>query len=157
MRKAEFLVAAALVLLSALLIAESARLGIGWSDIGPGSGFVPFWFAAAVAAASLGLLSQEMRSFKVARDPFFPSRAALFFWLKVLLPMVAAVVLVRYLGIYVVAAIYLALFGAWIGRHRWFVVMGTSLLLPLLMYFSFEQFFKLPLPKSLFYGSVLPF
>lgn len=157
MRKAEFLVAAALLLVSSILIAQSARLGLGWSDIGPGSGFVPFWFAAAILVTSLGVLVQEIRNFNVVRESFFPSPAAPFFWLKVLLPTVGAVFLVRYLGIYLVAAIYLALFGIWIGRHRWFVVLGTSLLIPMVMYFSFERFFKLPLPKSLLYGDVIPF
>lgn len=157
MRRAELLVAAALLLLSGVLLGESVRLGIGWSDIGPGSGFVPVWFAAATAAASLGILVQEVRNLKAAQESFFPSRTALLLWLKVLLPTVAAVVLVRYLGIYIVAAVYLALFSAWIGRHRWVVVLAISALIPLVLYFSFERFLKVPLPKSLFYGDVIPF
>ena len=157
MQRAQLSVAAALLLLSGILLWESVRLGIGWSDIGPGSGFVPFWFAAATAVASLGILLQEVRNFKAGQESFLPSRTALLSWLKVVVPTVAAVVLVRYLGIYIVAAVYLALFSAWIGRHRWFVVLGTSLLIPTVMYFGFERFFKLPLPKSLLYGAVLPF
>lgn len=157
MRKAELVVAAALLLLSGVLLGEAVRLGIGWSDIGPGSGFVPFWFAAAISAAALGILVQQARTFRAGGEPFFPSKAALLFWIRVAGPMIAVGVLVRYLGLYIVGAIYLFAFSFLVGRHRWFVALGLSVIIPLVLYFGFERFFKLPLPKSLFYGDVIPF
>lgn len=157
MRTAEIMVAIVLLLLAGVLGWESLRLGVGWTSAGPGAGFVPLWLSIAVAVAGFGILVQQARWVDQTLRPFFPSRTSLVFWLKVLVPMVGVVVLLRSLGIYIVTGLYLALFSAWIGRHRWFVVLGVSLLIPLAMYMSFERFFRLPLPKSLFYGNGLPF
>jgi hypothetical protein len=157
MHSAEIIVALVLLLLAAVLGWESVRLGIEWTSAGPGAGFVPFWLSVAMGVAGLGVLMQQIRRPERTSRPFFPSRSSLVFWLKLLVPMVGLVGLIRYLGIYLVSSLYLALFSAWIGRHRWVVVLGVSLLIPLAMYLSFERFFKLPLPKSLWYGKELPF
>jgi hypothetical protein len=157
MRTAEIIVALVLLLLAGVLGWESLRLGTGWASSGPGPGFVPFWLSVAVAVAGFGVLVQQARRVDQSAPPWFPSRSSLVFWLKILVPMAGVVVLLRSLGIYLVTGLYLALFSAWIGRHRWFVVLGVSLLIPLVMYLSFERFFKLPLPKSFLYGNGLPF
>jgi putative tricarboxylic transport membrane protein len=157
MRTAEIIVALVLLLLAGVLGWESLRMGIGWTSSGPGAGFISFWLSVAVAVAGLGVLLQHVRRTEQSLPPFFPSRSSLVFWLKILVPMAGVVVLLRSLGIYLVTGLYLALFSAWIGRHRWFVVLGVSLLIPLAMYLSFERFFKLPLPKSFLYGNGLPF
>lgn len=157
MRKVELIVTLVFLLLAMVLGREAIRIGSGWTSDGPGAGFVPFWLALTVVVASVVLLVQAMRPGAHPQEPFFPSRAAGLFWLKMLIPMAIAVGLIPSLGIYVVAAVYLAVFAAWMGRHRWFVVLGVSVLIPLVMYVSFERFFKLPLPKSLWYGHGLPF
>jgi hypothetical protein len=157
MRTAETIVAFVLLLLAGVLGWESLRLGVGWTSAGPGPGLIPFLLSVAVAVAGLGILVQQARLVDQMVRPFFPSRPSLLFWLKVLVPMIGVVFLLRSLGIYLVTGLYLALFSAWIGRHRWFVVLGVSLLIPLAMYLSFERFFRLPLPKSFFYGNGLPF
>ncbi|GIX48414.1 MAG: hypothetical protein KatS3mg131_2625 [Candidatus Tectimicrobiota bacterium] len=157
MRTAERLAAAVFLVLAAILVREALRLGVEWTTTGPGAGFVPLWLALAMGLAALGVLLGTFKDTARQAAPFFSSRQAGVFWLKVLLPMVLAVALLPYLGIYLVAALYLAVFAAWIGRHRWYLVAAVSLGVPLAMYLSFERFFRLPLPKSLFYGRGLPF
>jgi hypothetical protein len=157
MRSAERIVAAAFLGLAIVLVWEAVYLGIGWASDGPSPGFVPFWLALLVGAACLVLLLRDLRTVAVRQEPFFPSVEACLFWLKVLLPVVGVGLLFESLGVYIVTALYLAFFAAWIGRHRWYVVLGVGALIPLVLYVAFEQFFKLPLPKSLLYGHGLPF
>jgi putative tricarboxylic transport membrane protein len=157
MRKAELVVTVVFLLLAGVLAWEAVQLGVEWTSAGPGPGFVSLWLALAIAAAGLGLLIQAAKTVDPPRAPFFPSRAAAVFWLKVLAPMIGVVALVHPLGIYITAGLYLAFFSAWIGHRRWFVVLGVSVLIPLVMYVGFERLFKLPLPKSVLYGNGLPF
>lgn len=72
--------------------------------------------------------------------------------------MVIMVGLINWLGFYLVSAAYLALFARWLGRYQWIWVAILAISIPLALYLSFEQGFKVPLPKSLFYTQgIIPF
>jgi hypothetical protein len=76
---------------------------------------------------------------------------------KVAAPMVAAVVLLPYLGFYMVTALYLGLFAVWYGRMPWYLVLPLGIAVAVVAFYAFEQGFKVLLPKSIFYGYFLPF
>ena len=150
MRRAEILIALALSLGAAVLLWEALRLPIGWTGIGPGAGFFPFWLAVGVAVCALVLLVQSLRAplTEEGRAPFIPSGA----WrplLAVFLPMAAVVALVDYLGIYIGGGIYLAGYTWLVGRHRWHTILPVSVLVPLVLFLVFERWFLLPLPKGI--------
>ncbi len=151
MRRAETIIAVALTLGGAILIQEALRRSIGWTVVGPGAGFFPFWLAVGVTACAAILVMQSLRA-PAARGghPFIPAGA----WkplLIVFLPMVAVVMLLDYLGIYLGGALYLAGYAWFVGRQRWYVTLLVSVLVPMTLFFIFERWFYLLLPK----GSIL--
>ena len=143
--------AAALLLLSAIVIYDALRLGIGWGTEGPQSGFFPFWLAAILATVSLVLTAQALRSRSekpfVTREQFVPV-------LKVLGPLTGFIVLtdppgpLPGLGLYVAAGLYLGFYMRWVGRHHWGTVVALSTAFPVLTFVIFETWFLVPMPKG---------
>jgi hypothetical protein len=141
--------ALALTLGGGILLREALRLPVGWTGTGPGAGFFPFWLSVGVAVCAVVVLAQSLRAPETVegRAPFIPAGA----WkplLIVLLPMVAVVAVMDYLGIYLGGALYLAGYTWQVGRHRWPTVLLVSVLIPLVLFFIFERWFLLPLPKG---------
>jgi putative tricarboxylic transport membrane protein len=151
MRVANLVTAAALLLLSAIVIYDALRLGIGWGSEGPQSGFFPFWLAAILAMASLLIFIHALRSRTagafVTRDRFAPV-------LKVLGPLTGFVLLTdppgpwSGLGLYVAAGLYLGFYMRWVGRHHWVTVATLAIVFPVLTFVIFETWFLVPMPKG---------
>jgi hypothetical protein len=150
MRKAETLMAVALVLGAGVLLREALRLPIRWTDVGPGAGFFPFWLALGVSICAVIVFLQSLRAPAAASSgkmAFIPAGA----WkplLIVFLPMAAVVALIDSLGIYIGGALYLGGYTWLVGRHRWVTVVLVSVLVPLVLFFLFEKWFLLPMPKG---------
>lgn len=158
MRRAESIMALALALGGVILIREALRRSIGWTAVGPGAGFFPFWLAVGVTACAATLVLQSLRAPAAAGggQPFIPAGA----WkplLIVFLPMVAVVALLDFLGIYLGGALYLAGYTWFVGRHRWYVTLLVSILLPVTLFFIFEKWFYLLLPKGIFLSAFLDY
>jgi hypothetical protein len=156
MRRAEVGMAVALVVLGGVLIGQAAQLPVGWTAIGPGAGFFPFWLAVGATGCAGAILLTRLRAQPAARDreAFIPAHA----WrplLVVFLPMVAVVALINVLGIYLGGALYLAGYMWLVGRHRPLTTVLVSVLVPVVLFFIFERWFLLPLPKGALLESVL--
>jgi len=147
MRRAEILCAAALLLVAAVALREALRLSIGWGDIGPRGGFFPFWLGVILAGSSLFTLVQGLRQ-PETRKPFV-SREALRSVLTVLVPIGGAILLIEVVGFYLTAFLYLLGYMRWTGRHTWTTTLLISLLFPVVIFFIFERWFLVPLPKGL--------
>jgi putative tricarboxylic transport membrane protein len=143
----ELLVAAFLFCVALLVITDSVRVGIGWADDGPRSGYFPFYIGLILAAASGALLVQQLLRWR-AVDPLFATRGQLRSVLAVLLPMVAYVALIGLIGIYVASALLIGAFMRRHGRYRWSLVAAVALGVPLLIYGVFERWFLVLLPKG---------
>ena len=151
MRLADLSTAATLLVLSAIVIYDALRLGIGWGIEGPQSGFFPFWLAAILAAVSLVLILHSLRSRSakpfVTRQQFLPV-------LKVLGPLTGFIALtdppgpLPGLGLYVAAGLYLGFYMRWVGRHHWSTVTALSIAFPVLTFIIFETWFLVPMPKG---------
>jgi hypothetical protein len=135
---------------TAVMLRESLRLAVSWTSIGPGSGFFPFWLSLLAAVQASILIVRSVRA------PVSPGRAAPLIereslrpLLIVFLPIVAVIALLDYLGIYLGGALYLAGYMTFVGRHRWVSVLLVSVLLPLALFFIFERWFLLPMPKGM--------
>jgi putative tricarboxylic transport membrane protein len=151
MRAADLATASVLMLLGGVVLYDAAQLGIGWGGEGPGSGFFPFCLSALLVLFSAGVLVQAWR--RPATRPF-ATRAQLVPVLKVLLPVAAFVVVTDPpgpgdgLGLYVAAALYVATYMRWVGRHPWPLVAVVAITVPVAAFVVFEQWFLVPMPKG---------
>lgn len=161
MRPYEVATAAALIVVAAVAMYDS-RAGM---TIAPGatnipSGFYPFWSAALVLLAAGTWLVRILRKELPAAGPYADpeAREGLRTVGKVALPMVVAAALIPWLGLYMVALLYLAFFAWFIGRYHWYWILPMAVITPLVLFVVFERFFRVPLPKSIFYSQgLLPF
>lgn len=141
---------AVLLLVGALgLISQALKLAIAWTSIGPGSGFFPFWLTIGVGICAALIVLKSLRSPAApgGGTPFI-KRESVQPLLIVFLPMVAVIALLRYLGIYIGGGVYLAGYMTFVGRQRWYTVIAVAILIPLALFFIFERWFLLPLPKG---------
>ncbi len=148
MRRAETVGALALLFVALVMVREALGLSIGWSAR-TGSGFFPFWLAVGVAVTALVVVVQSVRAPVTAAgsEPFIP-RTAFKPLLVAFLPMAAIVALIEYFGLYLGGAVYLAGYMRLVGRFRWLSVLLVSVLVPLTLFFIFEQWFRMLLPKG---------
>jgi putative tricarboxylic transport membrane protein len=156
-RTMEIVVALLLLGGCAIVLYDSVRLGFGWQEgIGPAAGYFPFWIAVILGVSSLvilanALLGQGSGEVFVALRPF--GRV-----LAVLLPSMVYVALiggvsigpvdVPGLGIYVASAIFIFAFMITVGRENILKSFGVSVFVPLALFFMFEKWFLVPLPKG---------
>jgi putative tricarboxylic transport membrane protein len=151
MRVADVTTAALLMLLSAIVIYDALRLGVGWGGEGPQSGFFPFWLAALLAMISIILFVQALR--RRSSEPFV-TRDRLVPVLKVLVPLIGFIVLTdppgpwTGLGLYVAAGLYLAFYMRWVGRHDWRTIVALATAIPVISFVIFETWFLVPMPKG---------
>jgi putative tricarboxylic transport membrane protein len=144
-RHVELGVAAFMVLLGAIAIFGSLKVGIGWGAEGPKSGFFPFW---------IGLIIVGTSAFNFVAAYAKPNRKLFAEWvqinqvLKVVWPMAIYVAAVPWLGIYVSSALLIIGFMRWLGRYGWPLTLGIGLGLQVIIYVTFEKWFLLSLPKG---------
>jgi hypothetical protein len=145
MRTADLTTALALIGISAVVVWDALRLGIGWGSDGPQSGFFPFWLAVIVIGACVGIAVQAAR--RPPGRPFI-RREQVPPLLKALLPAAAFVVLTEFLGLYVASGLYLAVYMRWIGRYPLVAAAALGVAFPVVTFFVFEKWFLVPMPKG---------
>jgi hypothetical protein len=108
-RAAELAVAAGFFVLGLVVINDSLRLGMRWIADGPQPGYFPFYLGViiCVSAALTFLFALRMPA---VRNKTFVERGQLKLVLSVLIPSAVYVGLVGWIGIYVSAILYIALF-----------------------------------------------
>lgn len=156
-RAVELGIAICLLLLSALLVWESLRLGPGWGPSGPEPGFFPFSLTILMILGVLGVLYINVHR-QPNQEPFFKASEEVEDLLKVGVPIAIAVFAIRWLGIYVTAGLYLALFMAWYGKFRWYQALAGGIILPVVMWLVLREGFNIAMPMSALYKqNILPF
>ena len=143
MRTADLTTALVLMGISALVVWDALRLGIGWGTDGPQSGFFPFWVIAVTCSARIAV-----KAIGRARGVPFIRREQIAPVLKALLPAAAFVLLTQFVGLYVAAGLYLGVYMRWIGRYSWAAVLVLSVVFPVVTFFVFERWFLVPMPKG---------
>jgi putative tricarboxylic transport membrane protein len=149
-RSAEFGAVICLLLLGGVILLEGIDLGAGWGESGPQPGFFPFVLTVAMILGALGVLYANVYREPNLR-PFFEVSQEVTDLLRVGIPILVAIILIRWLGIYVASGLYLAFFMAWYGKFRWWQALAGGLLLPLAMWLLLQKGFALPMPMSIFY------
>jgi hypothetical protein len=156
MRTADLVTAFLLMLVGGVVLVDAVRLGIGWSTDGPRSGFFPFWLAIVLVLSTGIVLAQAAR--RDAPRPFV-TRAQLIPVAKVVVPVIVFILLtggitlgsatlLPGIGLYEAAALYLAFYMRWVGRHRWGTVVVLAVAIPVVTFMIFEQWFLVPMPKG---------
>lgn len=145
----EMVTSGLLLLLAVVVIRECARVGFGWLEAeGPAPGFFPFIVATLLAFACIANIVRVALYGPETEDPVFVTTAGFGRVLSVLVPLIVYVAGVQYLGIYVASAFFIALFMMIIGREPMYKSVGIGVLVPLALFFMFERWFLVPLPKG---------
>jgi putative tricarboxylic transport membrane protein len=146
-RSAELGMAAFFLAVGALVIYDSARLGIGWADDGPKAGYFPFYVGLIICIASL-VNGVRAALVPAAKNKAFVELGQLKLVLMVLLPTTVYVAAIAWTGIYVASAVYIAFFMRWLGKYAWWKVAMVSIGTMVVFFLIFEIWFQVPLPKG---------
>lgn len=147
-RTMEAIVAALLFVFGATFVYQSYELGFRWGIEGPQSGFFPFYVALIICAASLVVFVSALRGRAGRENQPFVERGQLWKVLSVLIPAALFVLGVQLIGIYVAAAIYIALFMRFLGHYGWLRSVLIAVIICVLLFFMFEVWFQVPLYKG---------
>ena len=143
----ELITALLLVAGALLVIADSLRVGIGWAEDGPRSGYFPFYIGIGLLAAGGWIAVQQLLRWRTTNS-VFAEKSQLSLVIAVFVPMVVYVGLIAAFGIYVASAALIAYFMLRHGKHHMLVTAGVALGTPVICYFVFERWFLVTLPKG---------
>jgi putative tricarboxylic transport membrane protein len=147
-RTMDIVVALALLVVSAIVLTDSVRLGFRWRDVeGPQSGYFPFYIGLIIAVSSLVNLVRAITN-KDSAEKTFVTKPAFRQVLAVLIPLAVYVICVGWIGIYVASAIYIALFMWYFGRYPLPKGLAIGIAVSLALFAMFEIWFLVPLPKG---------
>jgi putative tricarboxylic transport membrane protein len=165
-RTMEIVTSIVLLVVSAVVIQDSLRVGAGWAENeGPRAGYFPFYIGIFLGLASLVTLvrtimagMQDRRAHaasggrrqedsNIDTAPFV-TVTALRRVLLVLGPMVVFIFAVTFLGIYVPAALYITAFMMYFGKYRVTTGMAVGVVVAIALFLMFEIWFQVPLPKG---------
>jgi len=148
-RVLEIVVALLLLGVSAIIITDSVRLGIGWAEgEGPRAGYFPFYIAVVLSTASIAILLKAVMGRGDGLSEAFVSRPAFMRVLTVLLPAIAYVGAVQFLGIYSASGAFILFFMIFVGGESVLRAVSVGLAVPIFFFFMFEKWFLVPLPKG---------
>jgi len=145
-RTMEIFVGGLLFAAGAILIFDAKRLGSGWGEFGPQSGYFPFYVGLILCISSAIAVFQGVRA-PDAQDSFVERGQARLI-MAVFIPTVVYVVGVRFLGIYVASAAFIAIFMAWQGKFSWLRAAVSGVAVSIALFLMFEIWFTVPLPKG---------
>lgn len=150
-RTMEIATAIVILMFASVVIIDNYELGAGWDSSGPESGYFPFYVGIILfisgAAILLGEVSEIFKGHASEAGSFVetgPFRQVL----RIFLPMIVYVVAIIYLGIYVSTAIFIAAFMVWLGKYRVWVAALFGIGIAVALFFTFEVWFLVPLPKG---------
>ncbi|MGD9923337.1 MAG: tripartite tricarboxylate transporter TctB family protein [Pseudorhodoplanes sp.] len=139
-------VALLVIVFGLIAIAGSVSAGIGWGAEGPKAGFFPFYIGISIVISGAVNLWNAVRP--DAPGGIFAEWSQLRQVLSVVIPATIYAFAVGYIGIYVSSAIFIAWFMRWLGKYGWTTVAAVGIGVPLVVYFVFEKWFLVALPKG---------
>jgi putative tricarboxylic transport membrane protein len=143
----ESVVAILLLIFGAVVMWDSWRLGAGWGDDGPKSGYFPFYIGLFIVVGSLINL---WYAFKLKGEGgtndggAFVLRGQLALVWSVLWPTAVFIVLISYVS----GAVFIAWFMRRLGQYSWIKIIPVGIGVNLYFFIMFEVWFKVPLPKG---------
>jgi putative tricarboxylic transport membrane protein len=148
LKSAELIVAALFFAAGAIVIYDSLRLGFGWQEVhGPQPGYFPFYIGLFICIASAVNIVRALMLRSGENKPFV-YRGQLRLVLAVLVPAALYVTAVTWIGIYAASFLFIGFFMRWLGRYPWWKVAAVSGGAVVAVFFIFEKWFLVPLPKG---------
>ncbi|MGH8770320.1 MAG: tripartite tricarboxylate transporter TctB family protein [Burkholderiales bacterium] len=144
-RAIEIIVGLILLVVAAVVIYDSRRIGASWAADGPQAGYFPFYIGVILALASAWIVLSNLRT---AGSDAFVGKEEFKRVLAVLIPAALYVAAIYIIGIYAASALFIAFFMHWHGKFRARTTLVVSLIIPLALFFLFEVWFLVPLPKG---------
>jgi putative tricarboxylic transport membrane protein len=130
----------------AIVIAGSLSVGVSWGAEGPQAGFFPFYIGLAIVISGAVNLFNALRPDAISG--IFAEWGQLRQVLLVVVPATIYAVAVGYAGLYLSSMIFIAWFMRWIGKYSWAKVLPIAIGMPVIVYFIFEKWFLVALPKG---------
>jgi hypothetical protein len=148
-------VAVLLLALGALLFRESLKLGAGWGFSGPQPGFFPLVLTILIIVGCVIVLYLAFR--QPAGETFFEVSQEIVDLLKVGIPILISVALLRLLGLFLVSGLYLGFFMVYYGKYKWWQSAVAGVLFTAILWLLLRQALNLPMPMSVLYReNILP-
>lgn len=146
-RSLETVTAAVLFALGMTLIADSLRIGAGWADDGPQSGYFPFYIGIFLSLSSLVNFIRALRDPETKTEAFLTVAQAKMV-MSLLIPTTIFVIAIGFIGIYLSSALLMAWFMLKMGGFKLPITSAVSLGIPAVLFALFEIWFTMPLPKG---------
>ena len=146
-RTMNIVVSLALMMVATIVMVASYRLGAGWAkDVGPDSGYFPFYVALFMFLASGVTLVQHL----LARNSegSFIAHTEMVMVFSILIPMTLFVIFSLYIGIYISTFLFITFFMIWHGRYPLYKTIPIAVCVPIVLFLIFEIWFLVPLPKG---------
>lgn len=152
MRRAEFITAGILAIMSIYLMWKSTELNIFYiTGEGPGGGAWPFWLSGIMLICTGFIAYNAMRGTSPpsqATEPFLDSYG------KKMLLLVGGgifgfIALVDIISMYGAMAVFLFYYLRFLGRHTWRLTLLMATLVPIGFFFFFEALMRITLPKGM--------
>ena len=143
----ELLVAALLLAISLVVIKDSLRVGTGWADDGPRSGYFPFYIGIMLMGSSGYIVLRQLYHWRRENEDF-AERSQLSLVLQMLIPIVVYVAAIAAVGIYLASLVLIAYFMLRYGKYGLPMTALVSIGVPLSFFLVFERWFLVPLPKG---------
>ncbi len=147
LRSAEIGIALVFLAFGALVIFDSVRQGARWLADGPQPGYFPFYLGVIICVASAVTLVRGVL-LPAEQNKTFVQVGQAKLVLSVLVPSAIYVALVGYIGIYVSAVLFVALFMRWLGKYPWWKIVAVAIGQAAFFLVIFELWFQIPLPKG---------
>jgi hypothetical protein len=146
-RSMEVVVAALFMIVAAIVMYDSVRVGASWASDGPQAGYFPFYVGLIMFISGAITLATHIFTKKPDLTTFV-ERAQLKLVLSVLVPTAVFVVLIGWLGIYVSAALFIGFFMWRLGGYSPVKILAVAVPIPVALFLMFEVWFLVPLPKG---------
>ena len=114
----EAIVAFILLVIGAVVIYSSMRLGSKWTSDGPGSGYFPFYIGLMLCLSGTATMYQALFGKKKNTESFV-DRGKFKLVMAVLVPAAVYVLIIQLVGIYLASTLYIALFMSVLGKYSW--------------------------------------
>jgi len=132
-------------LIGVVMIVDNYRIGAGWASDGPQAGYFPLRIGVIICIAAAVVVFQTLRG---ERGKAFVTFARLRHVLVVLVPTIVFVLAIKFLGIYVASALFIAAFMRAMDRFSWLKTIVISIGVSAMLFWMFELQFLVPLPKG---------
>lgn len=149
MKTGELIVSAAFILVSAIVIGSTLRMGAGWTEYGPDAGFVPFWEGVFMLVSAIVIMISGLKD--KGGENFFTSKEGFWEAVRITVTAILLTIGIIFLGVYISTFFYSVLFARWLGKHRWVSVIFFAVVMTLAIFFGMEKGLKITLPKSPLY------